>query len=109
MCIVTLIRPRYGIDAIFASTRPSLLLCRTDGTAQNGRLARELRDYAPLSWNNADARSRAVVEAHTNIRNILHRIDEITAEARTLGRPLAKVEAIRAEVTAIQQEMLAQL
>ena len=70
---------------------------------------RELRDYALRPWDNADARSRAVVEAHTKIRNILHRIDEITAEARTLGRPLAKVEAIRAEVTAIQQEMLAHL
>jgi len=70
---------------------------------------RELRDYALRPWDNPELRSRAVVEAHTKIRNILQRIDEITAEARTLRRPLAKVEEIRAEVTAIQQEMLAHL
>jgi len=70
---------------------------------------RELRDYALRSWEGEDLRSRAAVEAHTKIRNIINRIDEITAEARTVGRPLAKVEAIRAEVKAIQQEMLARL
>jgi MoxR-like ATPase len=70
---------------------------------------RELRDYALRPWDTPDLRSRAVVEAHTKIRNIMTRIEQITTEARTVGRPLSKVESIRAEVEAIQQEMLAQL
>jgi MoxR-like ATPase len=71
--------------------------------------SRELRDYALRSWDSAELRSRAVVEAHTKIRSIMKRIDEIITEARTGGRPLSRVEAIRVEVSAIQQEMLAQL
>jgi MoxR-like ATPase len=70
---------------------------------------RELREYALRPWESTDLRSRAVVEAHTKIRNIIKRIDEIITEARTVGRPLSKVEAIRTEVTGIQQEMLAHL
>jgi MoxR-like ATPase len=70
---------------------------------------RELRDYALRPWDSADLRSRAVVEAHTKIRTIMHRIDAIIGEARTVGRPLSKVEAIREEVDTIQQEMLARL
>jgi MoxR-like ATPase len=70
---------------------------------------RELREYALRPWESTDLRSRAVVEAHAKIRNIIKRIDEIITEARTVGRPLSKVEAIRTEVTSIQQEMLAHL
>lgn len=71
--------------------------------------SRELRDYALRSWDSAELRSRAVVEAHTKLRNIIRRIDDIITEAREVGRPLSKVEAIRAEVDTIQQEMLAHL
>jgi MoxR-like ATPase len=71
--------------------------------------SRELREYALRSWESTDLRSRAVVEAHTKIRNIIRRIDEIIDAARTTGRPVATVEAIRAEVDGIQKEMLAQL
>jgi MoxR-like ATPase len=70
---------------------------------------RELREYALRPWESTDLRSRAVVEAHTKIRNIIKRIDEILSEARAIGRPLSRVEAILAEVTSIQQEMLAHL
>lgn len=70
---------------------------------------RELRDYAMRTWEDADQRSRAVVEVHTKIRNIMQRIDEITHEARAVGRPLDRVGEIRAEVEAIQQEMLTHL
>ena len=35
----------------------------------------ELRDYAHRQWENNDLRSRAVVEAHTKIRNILAKVD----------------------------------
>lgn len=71
--------------------------------------SRELREYAQRAWETADLRSRAVVEAHTKIRNIMRRIDAIIDEARSVGRPLTRVETIRAEVDSIQQDMLAQL
>lgn len=71
--------------------------------------SRELQEYALRTWETNDLRSRAVVEAHTKIRNIIRRIDEIIEAARSVGRPLGKVEAIRAEVSTIQDQMLAHL
>jgi MoxR-like ATPase len=70
---------------------------------------RELREYALRAWETPDLRSRAIIEAHTKIRNIMTRIDELVGQARAVGRPVDKVEAIRSEVEAIQQEMLARL
>jgi len=66
----------------------------------------ELRDYAHRQWENTDLRSRAVVEAHTKIRHILTRVNGILEEARTGGRPVDTVEAVKGEIEAIQQRML---
>lgn len=66
----------------------------------------ELRDYAHRQWENTDLRGRAVVEAHTKIRHILNRVNGILEEARTVGRPLGTVEAVKSEIEAIQQRML---
>ena len=66
----------------------------------------ELRDYAHRQWENTDLRGRAVVEAHTKIRQILHRVNGILEEARTIGRPLGTVEAVKSEIESIQQRML---
>lgn len=66
----------------------------------------ELRDYAHRQWENTDMRSRAVVEAHTKIRHILNRVNGILEEARTIGRPIDTVEAVKSEIEAIQQRML---
>jgi MoxR-like ATPase len=66
----------------------------------------ELRDYAHRQWENADLRSRAVVEAHTKIRNILAKVTTILEEARTVGRPVHTVQAVKAEIETIQQRML---
>jgi len=70
---------------------------------------RELREYALRSWDTAEARSRAAVEAHTKIRNILGKVDAILSAARSGGRPIAGVEHLRDEIARIQQEMLARL
>ncbi len=67
---------------------------------------RELRDYASRQWESSESRSRAVVEAHTKIRNILARLAAILDEARDNGRPVDAVEAVRVEIEAIQQQML---
>ena len=66
----------------------------------------ELRDYAHRQWENNDLRSRAVVEAHTKIRNILAKVTTILEEARTVGRPTNTVEAVKGEIETIQQRML---
>jgi len=66
----------------------------------------ELRDYAHRQWDNNDLRSRAVVEAHTKIRNILAKVATILEQARTVGRPVDTVQAVKDEIETIQQRML---
>src|SRR5262249_1776749 len=66
----------------------------------------ELRDYAHRQWDNNDLRSRAVVEAHTKIRNILSKVSTILEEARTTGRPLDEVQKVKQEIESIHQRML---
>jgi MoxR-like ATPase len=68
--------------------------------------SQELRDYAHRQWDNNDLRSRAVVEAHTKIRNILAKVTTILEQARTVGRPVDTVEAVKEEIETIQQRML---
>ena len=67
--------------------------------------SRELREYALRPWDTGELRSRAALEAHTKIRNILARVDTILSQARSGGRPLGRVEALREEIAAIEQEM----
>jgi hypothetical protein len=71
--------------------------------------SRELRAYALREWETHDLRSRASVEAHTKLRAILGKVDEILASARRGGRPTDAAEALRQEIASIQQEMLARL
>jgi MoxR-like ATPase len=66
----------------------------------------ELRDYAHRPWENSDLRSRAVVEAHTKIRNILSKLTTIIEAARSVGRPLDTVQSVREQIESIQQRML---
>jgi MoxR-like ATPase len=68
---------------------------------------RELRDYAERTWENKEQRARAVIEAHTKIRNILAKVEEISQKAGGVGRPLGKIETIKQEIQAIQQQLLA--
>jgi len=67
---------------------------------------RELQEYAHRQWESNELRSRAVVEAHTKIRNILNRVTAILDEARRAGRPTGPVDEVRAEIETIQQRML---
>lgn len=68
---------------------------------------RELRDYAERTWDNREQQARAVIEAHTKIRHILAKIEEISQKAGESGRPLDKVTTIKREIEAIQQQLLA--
>lgn len=69
--------------------------------------SREIRDYALRPWETADERTKALIEVHTKLRNILSRVDQIIEKAKTLGRPVDRVGAIKEEIEEIQQQMLA--
>ncbi len=71
--------------------------------------SRELRDYALREWDSGELRSRAAVEAHTKLRSILAKVEELLRAAQRGGRPTARVEALQQEIVAIQQELLARL
>jgi MoxR-like ATPase len=67
--------------------------------------SRELREYALRAWDTRELRSRAALEAHTKVSTILARVDTILSQARTGGRPIERVAALRREIAAIEQEM----
>jgi MoxR-like ATPase len=71
--------------------------------------SRELREYALRAWDTRELRSRAAVEAHAKIRNILDKVDVILSRARGGGRPVDRVEALRREIAEIEREMLGRL
>jgi MoxR-like ATPase len=71
--------------------------------------SRELRDYALRAWDTTELRSRAAIEAHTKVRSILGKVDAILSQARSGGRPLDRVEALRDEIAEIEREMLGRL
>src|SRR5262249_16979442 len=71
--------------------------------------SRELRQYALRAWDTRELGSRAAVEAHTKIRNILDKVDVILSRARGGGRPVDRVEALRREIAEIEREMLGRL
>jgi MoxR-like ATPase len=71
--------------------------------------SRELREYALRAWDTSEMQTRATVEAHTKVRNILGKVDAILTQARTGGRPVERVEALRHEIAEIEREMLGRL
>jgi MoxR-like ATPase len=70
--------------------------------------SQELRDYAQRQWESEELRSRAVVEAHTKIANILVKFESLLREASEAGRTIPGADAMRSEVREIQQAMLRQ-
>ena len=71
--------------------------------------SRELREYALRDWDTRELQSRAAIEAHTKVRNILNKVDVIVTQARSGGRPVDRVEALRHEIAQIEREMLGRL
>src|ERR1700726_3650893 len=68
--------------------------------------SQELREYAERGWESDEMRSRAIVEAHSKIANILVRFDHLVREAAESGRTVQGVETMRSQVKEIQQSML---
>ena len=65
-----------------------------------------MREYAERGWESDELRSRAMVEAHTKIANILVHFDHLVREAAESGRTVQGVETMRSQVKEIQQSML---
>jgi MoxR-like ATPase len=68
--------------------------------------SREIRDSALRPWETSDDRSRALIEVHTKLRNILGKVEQIMDKAARLGRSVDKVEAVKEEIEDIQKQML---
>ncbi|TAK07884.1 AAA family ATPase [bacterium] len=68
--------------------------------------SREIRDSALRPWETSEERSRALIEFHTKLRNILGKVEQIMEKARRVGRPLDQVGAIKQEIEDIQKQML---
>jgi len=68
----------------------------------------ELREYAERRWESEELRSRAVIEAHTKLANILVKFEELMRQASENGRDTLGIEAMRSKVKDIQQTMLRQ-
>ncbi|GIW44453.1 MAG: hypothetical protein KatS3mg077_1735 [Candidatus Binatia bacterium] len=67
---------------------------------------REIEEYAHRQWDNPELRSRAVMEAHTKLRQLLHKAGALVDAARAAGRPTDTVEAVQREIEDIQRRML---
>lgn len=67
--------------------------------------AREIVGYAHRPWNDRDARSRAVLEAHTKLQEIRKRLDAMFAAGSDRGRDTSALREILAEVTALQAQI----
>lgn len=68
--------------------------------------SREIRDYAFRPWADSDERSRALIEVHTKLRNILVKVEQVMEKAKNLGRPLEGVAAVQEEIQQIQHQVL---
>ncbi len=70
--------------------------------------SQELRDYAGRGWESEELRSRALIEVHTKLANILVKFEGLLRDAAHSGRPQATVESMRSQVKEIQQTLLRQ-
>lgn len=68
--------------------------------------SREVRDSALRPWPTNEERTRAFIEVHTKLKNILARVDQIMDKAKQMGRPVDRAGAIKEEIEGIQKEML---
>jgi MoxR-like ATPase len=71
--------------------------------------SRELHEYALRAWDTRELQSRAAVEAHTKIRNILDKVDLLVAQAESGGRPVERALALRREIADLERDVLGRL
>jgi MoxR-like ATPase len=69
--------------------------------------SRELEAYAGRPWDSEELRTRAVVEAHTKIQQMVERLDTLVVEVEDLGRQTEAVGEAREQVLEIQRKLLA--
>jgi MoxR-like ATPase len=69
--------------------------------------SRELVEWAGRHWESAEARTRAVVEAHTKLQALAQKLEALARETRELGLDSRGAEAALAEVRESQRALLA--
>ncbi len=70
--------------------------------------AREVEAYARRSWPDRGAASRAVLEAHTKLHDLVRRIEGLRLAAEQRGRDVRALLAVAEEIDAIQRRLLAE-
>jgi MoxR-like ATPase len=69
--------------------------------------SRELEAYASRSWESEELRSRALVEAHTKLQQLLERMNVLLRDTEELGNRGDSVQTAREELLEIQRKLLA--
>jgi MoxR-like ATPase len=69
--------------------------------------SRELEAYASRSWESEELRSRALVEAHTKLQQLLERMNVLLRDTEELGNRADSVQTAREELLEIQRKLLA--
>lgn len=68
--------------------------------------AREIEAYAAREWGDAELAMRASIEAHTKLRKIASRAEDLLTNARERQRRVEEVEQVVESIHAIQREIL---
>lgn len=68
--------------------------------------AKEIEAYARRSWPDAQSRSRATLEAHTKLHDLVRRLATMRATATERGRDVSRIDDISGEIEEIQRQLL---
>lgn len=68
--------------------------------------AKEIHAYAQRVWPDEGSRARALIEAHAKLGELKRRADRLRAEGKRRGRDTTRLEAVEAEISALQAGLL---
>ncbi len=69
--------------------------------------AREVHAYAHRRWPDREARSRALLESHTKLHDLLRRAEALRDQAHRRQRDVTRLKEVVAEIQRLQQHLLA--
>ena len=68
--------------------------------------AQEIQAYAKRPWPDEESRARALIEAHAKLDELRKRSERLVGEARRRGRDARRLEAVKAQIGALQAGLL---
>ena len=69
--------------------------------------AREVHAYAHRRWPDGEARSRATLESHTKLHDLVRRAEGLRDQARQRHRDTERLDEVVREITRLQEHLLA--